>query len=327
MSRPAAGGGSPALSVLFAVDSYATIRRMISCLERQTVAGQLEIILATPDPDALEVPAAELLPFHGHRVVPVESLDALRAARATAIRAASAPIVALAETHCFPEPRWAEALIAAHYGPRAAVCPAIGNANPESWIGWSNLLLDYGPWLHPHPGGEMTNLPASNTSYKRDLLLGYGPDLPERLKAETALHADLRERGHRLWLEPSAVARHLNVTRPSVWLSERYLGGRSFAGHRAAGWSRTRRAMYVLGAPLVPPLRLARMIGDLRRARLLGRILPRVLPAFVLGSIVSAIGEAVGTVLGAGPAHRVSEIELHRSDYVRGSEGLQSRPL
>lgn len=327
MSGPAPERGGPAVSVIFGVDSFATIRRMISFLERQTVADQLEIVLASPDPDALGLETSELLPFHSHRVVRVDSLASLRAAKAAAIQVASAPIVALAETHCFPDPGWAEALIAAHRGPWAAVCPAIGNANPDSWIGWSNLLLDYGPWLHPHPGGEMANLPANNTSYKRDLLLEYGADLADRLEAETALHADLRERGHRLRLEPTAVARHLNVSRPSAWLSERYLVGRFFAGHRAADWSPARRALYVLGAPLIPPLRLVRMVRDLRRAGLLGSVLPRVLPAFVLGALASAIGETMGTVMGPGPVDRVSEIELHRSDYVRGGEGLQSRRL
>ena len=48
------------------------------------------------------------------------------------------------------------------------------NANPKSAISWANLLIEYGPWLDPAPAGKASHLPGHNSSYKRDVLLGYG---------------------------------------------------------------------------------------------------------------------------------------------------------
>ena len=61
----------------------------------------------------------------------VRSVNHLPEARAAGVRAASAPIVFIGETHSYPQPGWAEALLTAFEGPWAAVVPAIGNANPN----------------------------------------------------------------------------------------------------------------------------------------------------------------------------------------------------
>ena len=60
---------------------------------------------------------------------------------------AHAPIVALAEDHCFPEPGWADALIRAHQGPWAVVGPVVRNANPATIVSWCDFVIGYGPWM------------------------------------------------------------------------------------------------------------------------------------------------------------------------------------
>src|SRR3989304_2271303 len=77
-------------------------------------------------------------------------------------RAAAPPPVPLAESHCSPDPAWAEALLDAHRGPWAAVGPALYNANPGTSVSWVNLLMDYGPWLGPPDGGGVGDLPRPN---------------------------------------------------------------------------------------------------------------------------------------------------------------------
>ena len=62
---------------------------------------------------------------------------------ATAVVAATAPIVALTENHCFPDPDWAEKLVAAYDGDYAGVAPAIGNANPETTLSWAMYGAGY----------------------------------------------------------------------------------------------------------------------------------------------------------------------------------------
>ena len=181
----------PLLSVVVVTDAYDTIRKTVRHLRAQTIADGIElVVVAAGREEALGLDAAELSELHSHRVVRVDDIQSLSWARAPGIRVARAPIVALAESHCFPEPEWAERLLAAHEQGWAAVGPAIYNANPATAVSWINLLIDYGPWLGPTEGGEIDDLPGHNSAYRRELLLEYGWRLEKMLEAETIMHDD-----------------------------------------------------------------------------------------------------------------------------------------
>jgi hypothetical protein len=164
----------------------------------------------------------------------------------------------------------------------------------------------------------MDVLPGHNTSYDRRLLLAYDADLKQLLETESLLHADMRSKGLRLWMEPRARMGHLNVTRRSSWVRERILAGRRFGAVRVAGLSPARRAIYAAGSPLIPLIRGARMVPIWRRCARVHR-LPRALaPALLMSLLLSAFGEFVGYAFGSGDSIRqLSRIELHREDHVR----------
>jgi glycosyltransferase involved in cell wall biosynthesis len=310
----------PLLSVVIVTDVYETIRKTVRHLRAQTVADRIELVVVAPE-GRLDLDEAALAELHSHRVIRVAEIRSLSWARAPGIREARAPIVALAESHCFPEPEWAERLLAAHADGWAAVGPAVFNANPGSVVSWVNLFLDYGPWLGPTPGGQMDDLPGHNSSYKRELLLEYGERLEAMLEAETIMHADLRDRGHRLYQEPSARAAHVNVTRTAAWIGERFQTGRRFGSARSHAWPPWRRAVYAAGSPMIPVVRLRRLRRDLARTGT-GRELRGygyVLLGFALA--VSAAGELVGYATGSGDSmFALSRIELHKQRYLRPSE-------
>ena len=151
-------------------------------------------------------------------------------ARVAGIRVARAPIVVLAEDHSFPEPGWAEALLAGHAeGTWAAVGPVVCNANPATAVSWANFLLEYGPWTESAPRGAATHLPGHNSSYRRGLLLAYGEKLEALMEAESILQWDLRHNGHQLLLEPAARTHHLNFSRLSSSIKLRFNGGMAAA--------------------------------------------------------------------------------------------------
>jgi hypothetical protein len=310
----------PRLSVVIVTDAYETIRKTVRHLRAQTVAAQIELVIVAADGE-LGLDEGELAELHSHRVVRVGDIRSLSWARAPGIRTAGAPIVVLAESHCFPEPDWAERLLAAHADGWAAVGPAVFNANPGSVVSWVNLLLDYGPWLGPTPGGELGDLPGHNSSYRRDLLVAYGDRLESMLEAETIMHADLRAAGHRLYQEPGARAAHLNVTRTASWIGERFQTGRRFASARSSRWPLWRRAVYAAGSPLIPVVRLRRLLRDVARTGT-GRELRGygyLLLGLALG--VSAAGELVGYAHGSGDSmYALSRIELHKERHLRRSE-------
>jgi glycosyltransferase involved in cell wall biosynthesis len=308
---------SPKMSVIIlAPDCYQTICKTMSCLRAQTVRDQLEIIIvrlsASTSPDG----ELDLTNFNNVRVIEIGPMNSTAKARAVGVRYAAAPVVAFAEDHSYPDPHWAEALIRTHQGSWAAVGPAICNANPTNTLSWTNLAIEYGPWLHPVTGGSVDHLPGHNSSYKRDLLLAYGPQLEAMLEAESILHWDLRNKGHQLYLEPAAKTFHLNYSSPIATLRLRFLGGRLFAAARARHWSALRRLLYGGGAVLIPLLRLRRVSRDLRRAvRLRHSVRARSMLTVALA--LDTAGEMTGYLFGGGQTMRtLSDMEFHRIRYL-----------
>jgi hypothetical protein len=312
--------------VVVTLDRYDSILRTVRHLRAQTAQERLELVVVAPEVEHHAALEAELSAFPHRRVVAIGPITSTAQARAAGIRAASAPLVALTEDHSFPAPVWAAALIAAHRGSWAAVGPAIGNANPESLVSWANLLLEYGPWLVPAKAGPVEHLPGHNGSYKREVLLEYGPDLERMLEAETALHWDLRARGHRLYLEPTARVDHANFSRPRTCLAVRFNGGRLFAACRSRGWSPARRLFYTAAAPLIPLVRLSRIVRELQRPGRPRRLLPRVLPALIAVLVVDGAGEMVGYALGPGRSMRtLSVLEFHPERHIAPRSGRSDR--
>jgi hypothetical protein len=310
--------GAPELSVVVPTDCYETVAEVIRSLEAQSAAGSIELVLVTPAAERIASERLEHARFHGVRVVQVSRLDPLMAATAAGIRAATAPVVAIGETHSYPEEGWAAALIDAHRAPWAAVGPAITNANPGSLISWANLYLDYGPFVEITKGGVAGNVPLHNGSFKRAVLLEYGPRLTDALASPVELVEDLKSRGHELFLEPAARTAHLNVSRPGPWLAERFHAGRTMAAERARAWTAARRLAYAAAAPLIPAVLLTRALRHMRASRRGSMLLPRILPELLISLAVSAAGEFFGYASGkGGSARRLHAMELHRIQFVR----------
>jgi hypothetical protein len=307
-------GREPELSIiLITPDSFGTIRQTVGTLARQTIRDRIELVIPAPSDAHIEVDPELAAVFGGVRVIALPSVSPAGPARAAGVRASRAPVVAFAEDHCFPEPGWAEALVRAHRQTYAGVGPAIRNANPGTLVSWADLLIGYGPWLAPAVAREMDFLPGHNSSYKRDVLLEYGDALADLMEAETVLQWDLRRKGHRLFLEPAAEAAHTNFGLWSSWIPASFLGGRAFAATRASEWSPARRLAFTAASPLIPFVRLARVVRNARRAKQRWPFLLRVLPTVAVGLVLDASGQTLGYAFGAGTAHeRMARYEWHR---------------
>src|SRR5581483_3682407 len=217
---------SPSLSVILATPgAYVTIRKTIQHLLSQTIRHQLEIVIVATSREHLQLDGREFAPFCGYQIVELGSMHSIGNANAAGIRRAKAQLVALAEDHCFPDPQWAERLVAAHQGPWVAVGPGVRNANPNTAVSWADLFIGYGPWLAPSPSREAEFLPGHNTSYKRDVLLTYENRLDSMMQAETVLHWDLRSKGHRLYMESAASVAHTNFSLWSSWVPAQFYNG------------------------------------------------------------------------------------------------------
>src|SRR5262249_11787043 len=149
------GDGLPAMSVVVITpDRFETIDAVVRHLHAQSARPQLEVVIVAPADAVIARDTDVLQGFWGVSVVACGAVrSCTAAARAAGVRAARSAVVAFVEDHSFPQPGWAAVLIAAYRQPWAAVGPAVGNANPQSAVGWANLLIEYAPWLDPARGG------------------------------------------------------------------------------------------------------------------------------------------------------------------------------
>jgi Glycosyl transferase family 2 len=303
--------------IVITPDNYETVRYIVRRLRSQSVRHLLEIVIVAPVLSDLGADESDLKDFGRVRIIEAGQLTSTAKARAEGVRNASAPVIAFVEDHAFPAKGWAEALIAAHRHPWAAVGPVIANANPHSLVSWVNLIIEYSEWLDPSPAGVVPHLPGHNGSYKRAHLLECGDRLDTMLEAESILQWELQARGYQLYLEPGAKTFHQNFSAPLSWIPLRFHGGRLFASSRVRDWSLFRRVLYFVGAPMIPVIRLVRIVRQLRRPGRKRELLPRILPLLTAGLIIDGAGEMVGYLLGGGDAMRkMSDMEFHRERYL-----------
>jgi hypothetical protein len=315
----------PKLSVVMLLpDGYESRRRAISFLEKQTVREQIELVLVTSANLVFQLDEKQLESFGSHQLLRVAELTDPGQGFAAGIRGARAPVVAYVEEHSFPEPNWAQALLSAHEGPYAAVGCSISNANPDTLCSWANLFEEFGPIVAPAASGVATYLGGHHTSYKRDLLLTYGDALPNLLDNETALHIDLRRRGHQLYLAGDAVSNHVNISQLRAYMRQDFVGQRSFAATRATAqnWSLAKRALYCLASPLIPLVRLFRILKEMRRARRAAQLLPQILFLLIPAIACGTIGETIGYIFGDSPSNikLKAEAELDRFRFLSPKE-------
>lgn len=298
--------------VLLTPDNFSTVRTTAEHVA-DGGAEMIELLVVTADPGKLDADARVTGRFSSFSVVKA-NMSRAGAARAAAVRAARAPIVAFGEDHSFPQPGWAAAILAAYRGEWAAVGPVVINANPGTIVSWADLLMGYGPWLAPGSSAERDHLPGHNSSYRKDVLLTLGDELGDLFEAETALQWTLRARGHRLFQESAARVAHTNFERWSTWIPVSFHAGRVFADTRARSWSKGARLAFALASPLVPFVRMWRHLGQAFAARVAPAVIIRTAPVLALGLVIDAAGQFTGCLFGPGRSREtLVDWEFHRN--------------
>jgi hypothetical protein len=145
----------------------------------------------------------------------------------------------------------------------------------------------------PFAGHESVDLPGDNAAYRRDVL-EHARHLYRDGFWEPDVHRFLHQRGAALWHAPELVVRQGRSAGARAFARQRLAHGRVYGAQRGNAMSATRNLAGVLGAPLVPPLQIARVIRETqRRRRLRGRLIA-ALPLIVVFDFAWAAGEALG---------------------------------
>jgi hypothetical protein len=314
-------------SVLNMAGDFASVRRTLSALQAQTFRHHLEVILVTTASHVPSIDRRIMETFGAYQIVEVDSLPTGAYGWAEGFRRARAPIVVVSEDHGFPAHNWAETLIDTHakHPEAMAVCPALENGNPRTLTSWANFGLSFCEWYvdASEPPRAVPAGAGHNTSYKRDLLLEvYGEHLDRWMNPERVMHSDIIARDKTILLDPRTRVAHVNLSKTMAYLGISFAGGRVFGASRAADWGVGRKLFYAVLFPLVPPIRLKRMLSfyNTPKKRRDARFVP-ALPLIIIGLACHAFGEAVGYLFGSGRiAERYTNYELRRQDYVLPSE-------
>src|SRR5687767_7145085 len=222
----------PALSVVLVTDKFETIRGVIEALEQQTARDAVEVVLVIQSDERAKVDESIAERFAALRIVTVESIIPMPPSRAAGVRACTAPVIFLGETHSYPHPEFAAKLIAAHEGPWDIVVPGLDNANPSGARSWSSFLLDYGYWLSGLQASEVPSGPTWNASYKRHVLMELDDILDGALSSGDELPMELKSRKRKFYFAPGAKLSHVNLE-DRGWMDERFLSGLVVGANRA----------------------------------------------------------------------------------------------
>ena len=286
---------SPKLSVVVAsVNGLPYLADCLDALHERASGAEVVVADWTNEPTRALVrrrfPQVRLLSFDEPMAVPE--------LRAAGIFASDAPYVALIEDHCNVREGWADRIVAAHEAGRSVVGGSIRNFPFRRVRDWAAFFCEYSRYMEPAPAGAVDDLPGMNVSYDRRALEAID-DLLRAGRWESWLHARLLESGFELWCEPAAVLDHAKDFGFREFLSQRYHYSRSYAGMRNAELG-AKRALYVLGAPLIPPLMYARIAKNVLARRRHRRELALATPLILLYMTVWAGGEAIGYTFGGG---------------------------
>src|SRR5690348_18340179 len=93
----------PELSVILVTDRLETIRKTLAHFRAQTIRDRIEIVVGAPAGSDVSLDAPDFEGFADVRLVELEEAS-VRNGRALTLRSATAPIVAVGETHAFPWP-------------------------------------------------------------------------------------------------------------------------------------------------------------------------------------------------------------------------------
>ncbi|HTK28149.1 MAG TPA: glycosyltransferase [Vicinamibacterales bacterium] len=299
MSSPPQERG-PRLSIVVAsVTAPPSLADCVRSFTAQAPPGLVEVVVATSADDravaALEVSCP------GVRVVRAAGRASIPGLRAAGFAEARGDILAMTEDHCVAADDWVRTVIRAHDNGHVVVGGAIENGATDRTIDWAVFFCEYGRHMPPIAAGPVppTDLAGPNVSYRR-AVVSHFEDLLAAGTWDPLWHWRLAERGVPLVADPALVVYHCKHFTFGGFMQERYHYSRSFAGRRVAGAPLSKRLLFMLGTPLLPPLVLTRIV---RRAWAKGRhrwTLLRALPAIGLFSLSWAAGEFVGYGFGEG---------------------------
>jgi glycosyltransferase involved in cell wall biosynthesis len=290
----------PELSVVVpAVNTLDDLMDALSALEAQREDVDLEIIVV--DRLGAYVRHTVAREFPHARVLRAARGATIPQMRAQAIRAATAPWIAVIEDHVMTPPGWARAMLDAADEDHPVVAGSVDNAANESLLDQACFLTEYSAALPPLPSGPSEGLVGNNVVYSAALLRKHDAVLDEG-RWENYLHDAFKQDGVVLECRPEICVGHKKHYSFMEYFTQRYLYSRAYAGMRASGAPRAKRLLLGAAALALPPLLFVRTVRNvLSKGGHTGTLI-KSLPLIAVFCCAWGVGEAVGSWFGDGDA-------------------------
>ena len=232
--------------------------------------------------------------------IPLPQRETVPQLRRIGVEQAQGGIVAVIEEHCVAADNWLATLCSAFTSDYVAV------GGPIEFRGgrlrdWITYFIEYNSYLPPWPEGDAYKLADANVGYRRETLNSNLPSLSAGYW-EATLHHKLLSEGARFRSVPGLIVYHRGPFDYGYYLRQRYLFSRAFAGARRGTLSAAKRAVYLLAAPAIPFVLLARMGARVFAKKChTGKFL-LCLPLIIPAMVIYVIGEWMGYAFGPGQA-------------------------
>jgi Glycosyl transferase family 2 len=270
----------------------------LDALAAQCASGQVEIVVVS---EAARATGPALRARHPDAIwIEAPEGTTVPRLRAMGLARCRGRIVALLEDDCVVEPPWVEAVRAAHASPDAAIGGVVEPGPYRRAIDWAVYFCEYGRFMRPVRLGQdiVLALAGNHVTYKRDAVAGATGDAAGFV--DYFVHDAWRRAGRAMRVEPTMGVRNVNRWALRHVTSVPFHHARAFAARRGQARSLGWRGGMTALAPVLPALKLGRIINDtVSRRRFSGRLL-QALPWIVMFVSFWSVGEAVGYLGGPG---------------------------
>jgi hypothetical protein len=232
-------------------------------------------------------PEAQVLQINGRRTY--------AELRSAGFLYATAPIIALTEDQCIPDPDWCFRIVEAHVASHAAIGGAVEKyaGAGDSLLSWAVYFCDYSRYANPVAEGVVRHLTDCNVSYKREALESISHIWRQEFH-ETVVHAALQQQGKELWLSSKIIVKQQRNMKLNQALRERYVFGRLFGSTRVANRSMQKRIVFAVLALILPLLLTSRVTKNVFEKKRYRNQFLRCLPLIFLFNLFWSVGELVG---------------------------------
>ena len=220
--------------------------------------------------------------------------------RMLGVNCASGDIIAIIEEHCVAPPNWIKSIKESFQDGDAAIGGPILDSNFDRIRDWVVYFSEYHNYLPPWSDGERYTLNGANIAYDRKKLLRH-QEILSMGYWEVVLHPKLAN-DDLFRSVPHMGVYHTGPFNYWYYLGQRYLLSRVWGGTQRDKVSFVKRLIYLIGAPIFPPLLLARITHRvLNNKKLIGKFILSF-PLLVPVTMAYVWGEWLGYAFGVGDA-------------------------